>query len=573
MYSYKELRKAAREACDGPKTRVAVLGNVSTQFLAEAIKGEMQCRKNAVDVYDAPYNQIELCLFDDASDMYLFEPDYIVIWVSSYKLYEDYMKEEFYLHDSFAERMMEKVEAYWSAIMLRSGAKILQMNFVEIEDKVLGNFSSKMTHCFVSQIRKLNYLLQEKMEKHENVYPVDLCSIQNRIGREKFVDTVLYCASKCAVSFNGVPYITEAIGDIINATQGKVKKCLVLDLDGTLWGGVVGDDGIGEIEIGEYKRGPAFTLFQLWVKQLKENGIILAVCSKNNEEVAKEPFLCRDEMVLKLEDFSAFVANWNDKVTNLRDIQEKLNIGMDAMVFIDDSIFEREMVRKMLPEVVVPELPEEPSEYVDFLCKMNLFETASYSAENRDRTEMYRAEAKRVEAKNSCSSIEDYLVGLEMCCETEEFSETCFSRIAQLTQRSNQFNLRTVRYSESDIRNITASGKYYTRMYSLYDRFGGYGIVSLVILEKLGSELFVDTWVMSCRAMNRGLEQFVMNDIYDIAEAFGATSIVGEYIPTPKNVVVKDLYEKMGFTPIDGDRYRLLVCEYKSKQTYVRKRR
>ena len=307
---------------------------------------------------------------------------------------------------------------------------------------------------------------------------------------------------------------------------------------------------------------------QIWAKQLKQRGIILAVCSKNTEHIAKEPFEKHPDMILKLEDISVFVANWDSKVSNIKYIQSILNIGFDSMVFLDDNPYERGIVKNEIPEILVPELPKDPSEYLVFLNNLNLFETSTFSEEDIERTKQYQEEAKRVFLKNTHNSEAEYLSSLEMISEIKDFDKYSIPRVAQLTQRSNQFNLRTIRYLENEIMNISTSDEYFTLSFDLNDKFGKYGLISAVILKKAKEYLFIDTWIMSCRVLKRGMEEFVLNKIVDVVMKNGFTKIIGEYIPTPKNGVVKDHFKNLGFVP-EGKNWVLDVNNFKPLKTHV----
>jgi FkbH-like protein len=238
---------------------------------------------------------------------------------------------------------------------------------------------------------------------------------------------------------------------------GKFKKCVVLDLDNTVWGGIIGDDGLENIQVGSLGIGKAFTEFQYWVKKLKNRGVIVAVCSKNTESVAKEPFEKHPDMVLKLDDIAVFIANWENKVDNIRKIQQILNIGFDSMVFLDDNPFERNMVRENIPGLLVPELPEDPAEYLEYLYTLDLFETVSYTDNDAERTRQYQIEAQRITLFEKFTNEDDFLESLNMVSVVESFSKFNIPRVAQLSQRSNQFNLRTIRYTEADLEHIAAS--------------------------------------------------------------------------------------------------------------------
>lgn len=570
MYTVNELKKIAKREIEGNEFRIAVLGNVATQFVSVGIKGYLKSEGINANVFDADYNQIDSQLLDVNSETYEFNPDAILIYISTDKIYEEFLDMDVSLRADFANTYMQKINQYWNLIEANSKAKVIQTNFTEIDDRAFGNYSAKVEDSFIYQIRKLNYLLEDGMKDRKNVYALDLLSIQIQLGLKTFYDTVLYYSAKIAVTMDAIPYIAKNVTDIVKTFRGTFKKGIILDLDNTLWGGVIGDDGLGGIEIGELKSGHVFTDFQRWLKQLKDRGILLCVCSKNNEDTAKEPFIKHDEMILRLEDFSMFVANWEDKASNIRYIQKSLNIGMDSLVFIDDNPFERNLVKELIPEITVPELPDDPASYLTFLQSQNLFETASYSSEDKDRTKQYQAEAKRKDLEQEFVSIDDYLKNLEMIGEAKPFETVRYSRISQLTQRSNQFNLRTMRYSEADIERIAEDDTYITLYYTLKDKFGDHGLVSVVIMKKTSdTEAFIDTWLMSCRVLKRGMEEYVVNKLVKAAAENGISTITAEYIETPKNKMVANIYDTMGFTETENKKYKLAVSEYEIKKTYI----
>jgi FkbH-like protein len=344
-------------------------------------------------------------------------------------------------------------------------------------------------------------------------------------------------------------------------------------LDNTLWGGIIGDDGMDGIQIGNLGIGEVFTKLQDWFKQLKQRGIILAVCSKNEEAAAREPFEKHPDMVLRMDDIAVFVANWDNKADNIRYIQSVLNIGFDSMVFLDDNPVERKIVRDHLPEVAVPELPEDAADYLTFLQQLNLFETASVTEEDSDRTRQYQEESKRVSIKKSFVNEDEFLKSLEMTAKCNAFEKLEIPRIAQLSQRSNQFNLRTERYTEEDIYRIVNSAEYFSISFKLADAFGDYGLVSIVILEKKNDQdLFINTWLMSCRVLKRGLEQLVLNEIMEIAEAYNFGRVIGEYLPSQKNQMVKDHYKGLGFDQSDiASQWILNVGTYQKRNHFITK--
>lgn len=568
--SYLQLKKNCARTPETPDgTRFALLGDCATQLLATAIRGYALEMNLPLRVFEADYDQIDAQLMDTGSEFYAFAPETVLLYRCTEKLYERFVRTPLDARAAFAETEIEKIRAEWARVQHGTKADILFFAFLPMDDGVFGSYALREGSAFPYQLLKLNYLLAEAAREAGNVRLIDLEPIRAHMGYDAFHDPKLYAIAKMPISTQALPAVASRVMDAILARKGRFHKCAIVDLDNTLWGGVIGDDGLEGIQIGELGQGHAFTEFQTWLKELKNRGVMLAVCSKNDEANAKEPFLRHPEMVLKLDDFSAFVANWEDKASNIRRIQKELNIGLDSMVFFDDNPFERNLVRTMLPEVEVPELPEDPAEYTAFARMQNLFDTNSYSDEDRVRTERYLAEKSRTELSAGIDNYDDYLKALGMKAVCAPFDAFHIPRIAQLTQRSNQFNLRTVRYSEQEIEEIAANPRYITRYYTLRDRFGEHGLIAVVILEKRENELFVNEWLMSCRVLKRGMEQFIADSILRAAREAGVARVVGEYIPTPKNAMVKDLYASMGFRPLGDGLYEARVNDYRNHQTFI----
>jgi FkbH-like protein len=550
--------------------RIAILGDCATQHIATALRGWGYEAELRYDVFDADYNQIDAQTMDPASELYEFKPAWVVLANCTDKLYDAYCAYPAGERSRFAETMRDRLVVVWQRIESNIGARMLQFNFPAWDDRVFGDFGAKTPESFSYQLRKLNFLLAESCAEYKNVFLVDIDGLQSRLGESAVRDPKMYCIAKMPFRTDFLPYIAKQITDTVLAASGTFKKCIVLDLDNTLWGGVIGDDGLDGIQIGELGLGHAFSAFQAWLKEMKNRGIILCVCSKNNEPAAKEPFEKHPEMVLKLEDISVFVANWEDKAGNIRHIQSVLNIGMDSLVFLDDNPFEREVVRSLIPNITVPELPENPEEYVDYLRSLNLFETASYSDADRVRTQQYRAEAQRVSLQSQCADYDSYLEGLEMIAEAKPFDSFHCPRIAQLTQRSNQFNLRTVRYTEQEIADIAANDKYITLYFTLKDKFGDHGLISAVIMEKQEDRLFVNTWLMSCRVLKRGMEEFIVNKMVSAAKEAGYETVEGEYLKTAKNAMVSRIYEKLGFEALSDSKFIANTNTFVPNKTHIK---
>lgn len=571
MRTFKELKRNLKKDVNVlPTIKMSLLGDSATQFLATAIKGMGFERGYNIDLFEAEYNQVERQVLDPTSDLYQYEAKYTVVFQSTHKLMEKYalMTPEEQAH------MADNRLNFIRTICTQVPGHIIYYNYPEIEDTVFGSYANKVSTSFTYQLRKLNYELMNLAQECHNLFICDLAGLQNKFGRNMMFDSTIYVSTEMLFSIDALPYVAARTMDIIACIEGKFKKCLILDLDNTVWGGVVGDEGWENIQVGHgLGIGKAFSEFQQWVKKLKNRGIIIAVCSKNDEDKAKEPFEKNPEMVLKLDDISVFIANWENKADNIRTIQGILNIGFDSMVFLDDNPFERNMVRENIPAVTVPELPEDPGDYLEFLYTQNLFETASYSNADNDRTKQYQVEEKRVTAARAFTNESDFLKSLNMVSEVKGFDNFNTPRVAQLSQRSNQFNLRTVRYTEDQITAIEDSDKYATFSFTLEDKFGDNGLIAVVIMEKLDIEtLFIDTWFMSCRVLKRGMENFTLNTLVEYAKANGFKKIVGEYLPTQKNGMVKEHYYNLGFLKIEGsktDQFVLDVNKYENRECYI----
>ena len=569
--TFQQLKKLSKtDASALPQYSLAVLGDCATQHLATALRGYGVSVGIRLNVFDADYDQIDAQVMAPDSELYRFAPQGVLLQMCTEKLQEAFYDCPPEARASFAEDTYARIRQIWSRIGSRIPATVLQCNFPLIDDGVFGQFGNKTEQSFLFQQRKLNYLLMQGCQEAKNTFLIDLDALQTALGRSTFADPKLYYVAKMPISLAALPAAAKLVVDVVRSLQGAVKKCLVLDLDNTLWGGVIGDDGLSGIQIGELGTGHAFSDFQKWLKELKNRGILLTVCSKNNEDTAKEPFEKHPEMVLRLEDFSMFVANWEDKARNIRTIQQALNIGMDSMVFLDDNPFERELVRTMIPEITVPELPEDPALYLQYLRGLDLFETASYSREDAGRTEQYREKAQRAAFEAAFQSYDDYLEALQMRASAAAFDPFHYPRIAQLTQRSNQFNLRTVRYTEAEIEALAQDDSRIGLYFTLKDKFGDHGLISVVVLEKQPEDtLFISEWLMSCRVLKRGMEEFIVDKILSVAAQQGFRRIVGEYIPTPKNAMVKDLYEQLGFARLENGRFQAEVSGFPYHKTFI----
>ena len=349
------------------------------------------------------------------------------------------------------------------------------------------------------------------------------------------------------------------MGRLLGAARGKARKCLVLDLDNTLWGGVIGDDGLTGIVLGNGSPlGEAYLKVQQTALALRERGVVLAVSSKNDDHIARGPFRAHPEMILKEQHVAVFQANWQDKASNLKAIAQTLNIGVDSLVLLDDNPVERAQVREALPEVAVPELPDDPAFYAQTLLAAGYFEAVAFTAEDRERANQYQSNAERAQALGAATDLSSYLTSLQMRAIFSPFDSVGRQRITQLINKSNQFNLTTRRYTESEVLAFEEASSGLTLQVRLIDRFGDNGMISVVVCRADGADWLIDTWLMSCRVLNRSLEQTMLNHLVSRAREAGARALIGEYLRTDRNGMVKDHYARLGFTPLEVEDHRSL---------------
>jgi FkbH-like protein len=553
--------------------RVAFLADCSLQHLSRILSILGRERGFNIEIYEGDFDNIEMEAIDENSKLYAFNPEFVFIIQQTQKL-----KNRLYdiNNPEVVNQSVESIAVIWDTIRKKLNIPIIQSTFVMPPERAFGNYELMVPNSLSSRIREVNDRIVEEARLRKDILINDIDYLSSEFGRKNWIDEKLWLMAKAPCALEAMPILAKNILDIILAGTGKIVKCVILDLDNTLWGGIIGDDGLEGIRLGDYEDGYAFSQLQLFALTLKNRGIILAVCSKNDVNNALKPFNEHPDMVLKESDISVFIANWQDKASNIKAIQEILNIGFDSMVFLDDNPFERNLVRGILPDVIVPELPEDPESYVRYLSSLNLFESTTFSALDIDRAEMYKVEAQRTQLKANFDSVDEYLISLDMEIIEERFNSFNLPRIAQLIQRSNQFNLTTRRYSESECFELSTNDlNYYPFTLSLLDKFGSYGLICVSILKFESSEIYIDEYLMSCRVLQRGVEHYAMNRIFEIAHDKGASRVVGEYLPTSKNAMVKGFYEKFGFECIeertDGSSKWALAVDVYSKRKCLMK--
>ncbi|SFK83813.1 HAD-superfamily phosphatase, subfamily IIIC/FkbH-like domain-containing protein [Nitrosomonas aestuarii] len=410
-----------------------------------------------------------------------------------------------------------------------------------------GNFDAQLDGTLRRALSEFNFALTEDVRTCADVM-LDIAVLANMVGVNQWFDERQWYMSRVPMANTFIPLYTEYLTKLIAALRGKSKKCLVLDLDNTLWGGVIGDDGLEGIQVGQgHPVGEAFLAIQQWVKALKDLGIIITICSKNEKNIALEAFNKHSGMLLKEDDIAVFIANWNDKASNIRQIAEILNIGLDAMVFVDDNPAEREIIRTMIPEISVPELPKDPSQFLRILCAARYFEKIDFTDDDAQRSAQYKSNLRRHEMLQTTPNLTEYLASLEMRIRFVPFDEMGRKRIVQLINKTNQFNLTTRRYTEADVLEFEKSDHYVTLQVHLQDKFGDNGMVCVVICKAYDDYWEIDTWLMSCRVIKRRVEEAVCDEIVALARSYGINKLRGFYRPTEKNKLVKEHYHKLGF--------------------------
>jgi len=556
-YIMKKKKRIKRNILESVKMnvslRIALLGGSTTAEIKNVLELFLLDKGIKPEFYESEYNKWYEDIIFDNPDLDYFKPQIVLIHTSFVNLIDlptvtdDKVSVEALLENTFA-----KYVSCWEKLYQKFGCTIIQNNFEQPFHRNLGNLDCTSINGITPYVNSLNAKFALYAYEHESFYVNDINYLAALIGLEKWYDRNFYHLYKFAFSYEAIPHFCYNLASIIGAVIGKNKKCLVLDLDNTLWGGIIGDDGANNIKIGhETADAEGYYEFQKYILDLKARGIILAVCSKNDEEVAKSGFFHPDS-VLKVDDFAAFYANWEPKHLNIVKIAKEINIGLDSLVFVDDNPVERAIVRTNLPDVTVPDvIGGEPSSYVRALEDGKYFETVSISKDDLQRNQTYIENKKRNDEEKQFASYGDFLASLNMQAEIKSFAPMYLDRITQLTNKTNQFNLTTKRYTRAEIDAIANSNEYITLYGRLADKFGDNGLVSVVIGRIIDGDLHIDLWLMSCRVLKRNLEYAMCQELVKIAVSRGITNIYGYYCKTAKNSMVKEMYADFGFEQID----------------------
>ncbi len=550
-----------------PVVRLALLGSSTLTHLHAGIRLGALRRGILLEIYGGTYGLYRQELADPESGLYRFRPGIVCFAFDAAHLVPN--------DASGIAETMANLQYCWKTVGEALGCAVIQQTALPRFPTLMGNNEDRLPTSQASLVTQLNQAIREQArEKHVSLLSLDSWAAES--GVASWFEPSLWYAAKQEVHPRASVLYGDQLGRLIAAMQGRSAKCLVLDLDNTLWGGVIGDDGLDGIALGQGSAtGEAFVAFQQYVRQLASRGVILAVCSKNDHANAIAPFETHPEMVLRSSDIACFVANWQDKAANLRHIAQTLNIGLDALVFADDNPAERRLIRSELPMVAVPELPEDPESYVSCLANAGYFEAIEITGEDRERTQLYRANASREALRQTSTDLGSYLRGLEMQLLCSSFDELGFNRIVQLIGKTNQFNLTTQRYTEADVRAIMRNPSALTMQLRLTDIHGDNGVIGIVIGVRHAETLNIENWLMSCRVLGREVEQATLNLLCARASAMGCSRLLGVYRPSAKNVLVREHYGRLGFTLLesmdDGStRWILPLHKYIERPTPIR---
>ena len=531
--------------------RVAVLGSFTTGPLVSLIDLFLWSARVDATFYESDYGIYRQELLDPTSSLYEFRPTVVIIATTWRDVgHRPGLGETGPGVASMVAAEVDEWALLWKSAYERSGCQVIQNNFDIPPWRSLGNHENRHPASLGRYLGLLNQALQDHAPPFVTIHDVDHLAMS--WGRWKWSDERFFHEAKLPCAPEYLVDYAHSLTSLILAQSGVNKKCLVLDLDNTLWGGVIGDEGLGGIRLGQGDpEGEAFLSFQRYVKSLRERGVILAVCSKNTDQIARQPFEKHPEMVLRLADISSFVANWDDKAKNLNTIACELNIGLDSLVFVDDDPTERSIARQFVPDVAVPEIPEDPAGYIEALERHRYFQIVSVSNEDLKRTDFYRAENSRKDAEALAGGdVHSFLRSLDMIASVEPITAVTLDRSVQLINKSNQFNLTSRRYSTAEVLAMLADEAWVTRTVAIKDRFGDHGLISVLLARVQGGCLLIDTWLMSCRVLKRGVENLLLNHIYNLAQSRELSAIVGEYLPTPKNELVRDHFSRLEFTKL-----------------------
>ncbi len=552
--------------------RIAVLGGSTTRDIVLILELFLLDQGIRAVFYESEYNKYWEDVMFDNPELKAFDPDIIYIHTSNRNI------KNYPVLSQTEEEVKELLDAeynsytaLWGKIEEEYRCPVIQNNFELPSFRLLGNADAADIHGRVSYINRLNALFAGYAGAHKDFYIQDINYLSACCGLDRWSDPAFWHLYKYSLSMEAIPSLAFNLSNIIKSVFGRNKKALALDLDNTLWGGIIAEDGADKLELSpETATGEVYSEFQRYIKLQKDIGVILTVCSKNDPENALEGLNLRDS-ILRPEDFIAIRANWEPKSDNLKEIAEELSLLPEAFVFVDDNPAERELVASQTG-ASAPDIGN-PEDYLRVLDRSGFFEVTALSRDDANRTRMYKDNLERQRFQQRFTDYGEYLSSLEMKAAIGDFIPEYLDRIAQLTNKSNQFNLTTRRYTGAEIKEVSDSSEYICLYGRLEDKFGDNGVVSVVIGKKYEEVLNIDLWIMSCRVLKRDMEYAMMDVLVKKARENGIRVIMGYYYPTPKNGMVKDFYAGMGFEPVSEDEEHNTVWRFEVSDGYINKNR
>ncbi len=556
------------------KKKVAILGGSTTSEIKNILELFLLNLGIETEFYESEFNKYyEDSVFDNEI-LKKFAPDIIYIHTTNLNIleYPNFNDDANIIENKLAS-LYNKFKSIWDSLA-KYECSIIQNNFDLPLNRSLGNLDFYDIHGKTNFINKINLEFAKAANEIKNLYINDINYLSASMGLINWFDKSLWHTSKYAISYNAIPHLAQNISKIIGAVFGKTKKCLVLDLDNTCWGGVIGDDGLSGISIGsETAISETYTQFQKYVKELKDRGIILSVCSKNDFKNAKEGFEHPDT-ILKFDDFTSFKANWEPKHHNIVEIAKEINIGIDSLVFIDDNPVEREIVSSQVKSVSVPNVGNNVIDFIDYIDKEAYFEIISLSNDDINRNKYYEDNKKRVEEESNFKSYDDFLISLNMSAEINDFNTIYLERITQLTNKTNQFNLTTKRYTSAEMEEVLLNDSFIKIYGKLTDKFGDNGLIAISIASIIDNIAHIDLWLMSCRVLKRDMEFAMLDELVKRCKERNINEIRGYYYKSNKNGMVEDLYSKFGFELVKKDEdnsiWKLDISNYENKNKFIK---
>jgi FkbH-like protein len=546
-----QAREAGRSLAPLTPFRLGLLSNTTSHFLVPALVATAARHGIALECIEAEYDQVMQEALNPASAINRGKFDAVLVALDHRGLPLRAVPGDAEAAEQTVTAALEKLNAVRDGIHANSNALCIVQTIARPPETLFGGMDLGLTGTLRNLIDRFNRALADDVAGSKDLL-LDVAQMAETVGLANWHDPTLWNLAKLPFASTYIPLYVEHVCRLVATLRGKSRRCLVLDLDNTLWGGVIGDDGLEGILIGQGDAtGEAHLEVQRTALALRERGIVLAVSSKNNDDVARKPFQEHPEMLLKEDHLAVFQANWSDKASNITAIADELALGLESFVFLDDNPAERNIVRQTLPEVAVPELPADPAYYARVLLASGYFEAVTLSDEDRKRAAMYQDNARRVALQKNVADIHSYLISLEMVMTVQPFDEVGRARIAQLISKSNQFNLTTRRYTEVEVAEAERDPDCMTLQIRLADTFGDNGMICVIVCRRSGRDWHIDTWLMSCRVLGRRVEEATLQEILLQARGAGIETLIGTYRPTERNSLVEKHYEKLGFALLE----------------------